>query len=138
MILEHKHYEEIEHKVYKYRVIESFTTKVRIKGYEIDHKFFRLYPGGSLTIKRGYCCDGASGPTLDDDTNMQGGFIHDVLYQMLRLGKLAIKKKDFDRNRTLADLSFRDQLKADGMGRFRRNYYYWGVRMFGKKHALPG
>ncbi len=138
MILENKHYEEIAHKVYKYRVIQSFTTKVRIKGYEVDHKFFRLFPCGALTINKGYCSDGASGPTMDDDTNMQAGYMHDACYQLLRLGKLAIKEKDFNRNRKLADLSFRDQLKADGMGRFRRNYYYWGVRAFGKKYATPG
>jgi len=138
MILEHKDYEEIEHKVYKYRVTKSFVTPTRIKGYEIDHKFFKLLPGGSLLVKRGYCADACSGPTLDDDTNMQAGVIHDSLYQMLRLGKLAIRKKDFNRNRKLADLSFRDQLKADGMGRFRRFYYYWAVRIGAKKHALPG
>ena len=137
MILEHKHYEDIAHKVFKYRAIQQFMTNTRIKSYDIDHKFFTLKEDGSLLIKKGYCADSCSGPTLDDDTNMQAGFMHDALYQMLRLGKLAIKEKDFKRNRKLADLSFRDQLKADGMGRFRRFCYYWGVRLGGRKHALP-
>lgn len=137
MILEHKHYEEIAHKVYKYRIVQSFLSSTRIKGYSVDHKYFTLKEDGSLLIKKGYSADSCSGPTLDDDTNMQAGFMHDALYQMLRLGKLAIKEKDFKRNRKLADLSFRAQLKVDGMGRFRRFYYYWGVRLGGRKHALP-
>jgi hypothetical protein len=94
-------------------------------------------PSGNLVIREAYCVDGCSGPTLDDDSNMQAGWMHDGLYQILRLGKLAVTKKDFDKMRKLADLSFLDQLKRDGMPWFRRKYYYWGVRMGGKKHAMP-
>jgi hypothetical protein len=138
VIHENEHYEEIEHKIWKYICICAFTTQTRIKGYEIHHKFMQLYPSGTLVIKPGYACDASSGPTYDDDSNIHAGFSHDALYQLLRIGKLGYKKGDFDRNRKLADLTFRDQLKADGMGWFRRWYYYQAVRVFGKKHALPG
>ena len=137
MIHLNKQYEEIEHDVFKYRVIMPFSTMTRIKGYEIKHKFFTLYPGGTLVIHKKYCCDGASGPTMDDDSNIHAGFAHDALYQMLRIGKLSERESDFDRNRKLSDLTFYDQLKNDGMGWFRRWYYYRGVRAFGKKHAQP-
>jgi hypothetical protein len=137
MIHENKQYEEIDHEVYKYISIMPFSTMTRIKGYEIKHKYFTLYPGGTLVIAKGYCCDGASGPTMDDDSNIHAGFCHDVLYQLLRIGKLSRTESDFDRNRKLADLTFYDQLKLDGMNWFRRWYYYRAVRMFGKQHAKP-
>jgi hypothetical protein len=137
MIHENKQYEEIDHEVFKYRSIMPFSTMTRIKGYEIKHKYFTLYPAGTLVIGKGYACDGASGLTWDDSSNLHAAFAHDALYQLLRIGKLSQTEKDFDRNRKLADLTFYDQLKADGMGWFRRWYYYRAVRMFGKRHAKP-
>ena len=53
------------------------------------------------------------------------------------MNKLAVTKADFNKVRKLADLSFKDQLKRDGMSWFRRWCYYQGVRLGGKKHALP-
>jgi len=137
MIHENKQYEEIEHEVYKYISIMPFSTMTRIKGYEIKHKYFTLYPGGTLVIAKGYATDASSGPTMDDDSNIHAGFCHDALYQLLRIGKLSRTESDFDRNRKLADLTFYDQLKLDGMNWFRRWYYYRAVRMFGKQHVKP-
>ena len=137
MIHLNKHYEEIDHDVFKYRVLMPFTTMTRITGYEVKHKFFSLYPRGTLVVHKGYSCDGASGPTWDDSSNIHAGFAHDALYQMLRIGKLSQTEEDFSLNRKLADLTFLDQLKADGMNWFRRWYYYKAVRWFGKKHAQP-
>ena len=138
MIHATKEYDEIAHKVHKYECIKDFVTKTRILGYDINMKYLWLTYDGSLLIRKKYRCDGASGPTMDDDSNMQAGFMHDGLYQLLRLGKLAGTKKDFNRNRKFSDLSFRDQLKRDGMAWFRRRYYYLAVRWFGQSHALPG
>ena len=137
MIVDGEHYRQIAHIKYKYEAIAEFTTQTRIKGYEIDHKYFRLNKDGLQTIKKGYMCDGCSGVTMDDKTNMHGGFSHDVNYQLLRMGKLSLNKSEFNRNRKLADLSFYDQLKLDGMWSFRAWYYYKAVRIFGKRHALP-
>jgi hypothetical protein len=39
-----------------------------------------------IWILPGYCWDGASGPTVDDRTNMIAALIHDLLYQLMRLG----------------------------------------------------
>jgi len=130
-------YISIAHIQYKYKAIKDIYSQTRIKGFDIDLKYLRLMSDGNLIIKKGYACDASSGPTIDDDTNIHAGFQHDSCYQMLRLGKLAVSNKDFKAMRKLADLSFRDQLKRDGMPWFRRNYYYWGVRLGGKKHALP-
>jgi hypothetical protein len=136
MIHLNKHYEEIEHDVLKYRSLMPFSTMTRVKGYEIKHKYFTLYPSGTLVIGKGYACDGCSGPTIDGD-NLHAGFAHDALYQLLRIGKLSQTEKDFNTNRKLADLTFYDQLKIDGMNWFRRWYYYRAVRIFGKTHAKP-
>tara|TARA_R100000808_G_scaffold17647_1_gene38942 strand:+ start:4507 stop:4923 length:417 start_codon:yes stop_codon:yes gene_type:complete len=137
MILEGEHYKQIAHIKYKYEAIIEFTTQTRVKGYEIDHKYFRLNKDGLLFIKKGYMCDGCSGITMDDKTNMHAGFSHDVNYQLLRMGKLALNRFEFNKNRKLADLSFYDQLRRDGMNWFRASYYYRAVRLFGKRHALP-
>ena len=131
--------ENIEYEVYtegNYITLKRFATQTRLLGYDIDHAFFQLLPRGTLIIKPGYVNNACSGPTLDDATNIHAGMAHDSMYQMLRIGKLGTGK-DFDRNRKLADMTFRDQLKLDGMGWFRRNYYYRAVRWFGKKYALP-
>lgn len=131
--------ENIDYEVYdddNYITLKRFTIYTRLIGYDIDHKYFQLLPLGTLIVKVGYVNNACSGPTLDDDTNTHAGMGHDAMYQMLRLGKLGTGK-DFDRNRKLADLSFYDQLKIDGMGWFRRHYYYRAVRLFGKSHAMP-
>ena len=137
MILEGEHYKQIAHIRHKYEAIKEFTTQTRVKGYEIDHKYFRLNKDGLLFTKKGYACDGASGPTMDDKTNIHAGFAHDCLFQMLRMGKLALNRFEFNKNRKLSDLSFYDQLKRDGMPWLRRTYYYYAVRLFGRRHALP-
>lgn len=137
MITEGQHYEQIAHITYKYLCTKDFPTQTRIKGFDVETYHLRLMKCGALWIKKGYASDGCSGPTMDDSTNMQAGFMHDGLYQLLRLGKLAVTKRDFNRARKLADLSFKDQLKIDGMPWIRRNYYYLGVRLRGKQYAVP-
>ena len=137
MITEGQQYKQIAHIQYKYEATKDFHTQTRLKGYDINLKYIRLMPEGNLLVRDGYRCDGCSGPTMDCDSNMQAGFAHDGLYQLLRLGKIALNLKEFKKNRKLSDLSFRDQLKRDGMGWFRRWYYYKGVRLAGRKHALP-
>lgn len=137
MLVPNVHYEEIAHIQYKYRVVKPIMSDTRVYGKNIDCSYLCLRPDGILILRTGYACDGCSGPTMDDSSNIHAGFLHDGLYQLLRLGKLAITKKDFDQIRKMADLSFLDQLKLDGMGWIRRNYYYYAVRMFGKKHAIP-
>ena len=48
MILEGEHYKQIAHIKYKYEAIIEFTTQTRVKGYEIDHKYFRLNKDGII------------------------------------------------------------------------------------------
>jgi hypothetical protein len=137
MLEENVHYKSIVHKTYKYLCVQSFKSYTKVVGYDIDHKYFRLFSDGVLIIKKGYACDGASGPTLDDKTNIHAGFVHDALYQMLRLRLIGTHTKMFKKDRKLADQTFLNQLKRDGMPPWRRWYYYLAVRWFGKVHATP-
>lgn len=85
---------------YKYRVERDFLLPfILLEAYGIHREdiranwskiknwcFLDLSEDG-IIIRAGYCSDGASGPTIDDDTNRLatiGG--HDPLYQLMRLG----------------------------------------------------
>ena len=50
-----------------------------------------LWPDGVIVIDEGYEWDGASGPTIDTDDTMDGSLVHDILYQLIREGKLPYK-----------------------------------------------
>jgi hypothetical protein len=47
-----------------------------------------LSPSGLLVIEPLYAWDGPSGPAIDTPAFMAASLVHDVLYQMIRLGQL--------------------------------------------------
>jgi len=112
---------------YKYELMETLTESVPISANALT-EFIEL-DRGLLTIREGYCWDGASGPTIDTKSTMRGSLVHDALYQLMRMGKIGQEYKP------LADQTFRRLIRADGMGVFRAWYYYNGVRFFGRKAA---
>jgi len=112
---------------YKYELMETLTESVPVRGY-VQTEFIEL-GDMSLTIREGYCWNGASGPTIDTKSTMRGSLVHDALYQLMRMGKIGQEYKP------LADQTFRRLLRADGMGAFRAWYFYNGVRFFGRKAA---
>jgi len=91
--------------------------------------WIRLSPTGQLTIARGYAWDGPSGPTLDTPSFMRGSLVHDALYQLMREGRLS---RDWRKG---ADMELRRLCLADGMSPLRAWWVYWGVRLFGGRHA---
>ena len=120
---------------YKYKLSTEFK-------YEFDNKPFLHHnhmlnnnylsiSGGALAIRKGYCWDGASGPTIDTKNVMKASLVHDALYQLLREGTL-IKSA-----RKKADNIFREICLEQGMSRFRAWYLYTGLRMFGARAAKP-
>lgn len=110
---------------YKYSLFETYVVQTNIVGYEINHHLFELTKLGVLTIHADYPWDGPSGPTLDTPDFMRGSLVHDVLYEMLRLGLLP--QEAF----TLANLELKTICLEDGMTQFRADYVYDGVEMFG-------
>ncbi len=130
-------------KIYKYQTYEDqmfetyvkpeFTNFIPVNA-DIDDPdkpdpWVVLYPNGDIWIKKGYSWNGASGPTIDTEDSMTGSLVHDALYQLTKEGFLHM------RFRKLADLTFRDWCRHDGMGKFRSSIWYLAVRIFGRSHA---
>ena len=55
---------------YKYVLAEDYKIKTPIIGNSIKHDYFTLAKNGTLTVKKGFAWDGASGPTLDTKDSM--------------------------------------------------------------------
>lgn len=90
---------------------------------------------GLLSVKKGYCWDGPSGPSFDTDSFMRGSLFHDALYQLLREGLLL----DVDgHDRRLADELLRNICLEDGMANWRAWYVYQTLRKFGGRAAKRG
>lgn len=82
-----------------------------------------------LSIKRGYCWDGPSGPTIDTENFMRGSLVHDALYQLFReISALRVYRDDADR--ILERICI-----EDGMSTFRASLVYWGVKTWGARSA---
>lgn len=84
----------------------------------------------SINIKKGYCWDGPSGPTIDTDNFMRGSLFHDAWYQIMReYGSYYFKFRDD------ADRMLRLHCLEDGMSSWRARWVYWGVKTFGRRSA---
>lgn len=95
---------------------------------EIDHPFMRI-KNGRMYIRKGYSWDGPSGPTIDTNNFMRGSLYHDALYQLMREGLLHEQYREF------ADDVLYRMIRENGMFWLRAKWVYWGVRIFGAKHA---
>ncbi len=74
---------EIDHLVYKYKMIRDRSIQTRIKGYKIITDYFVLYEDGRLVIFAGYAWDGATN-CPDLPSIMRASGVHDVFFQILR------------------------------------------------------
>ena len=92
--------------------------------------FITVYRDGRVDLAVGYSWDGASGPTIDDETNQVPGLEHDASYQLMINDILSR-----DPFRKLVDIQFRDGCLARGMNWFRAQYFYLGVRKGGQSAA---
>ena len=122
-----------ELKAYKYQVMKEYNLQIDIQpAIDLIFKYMALTCEGLLTIKDGYAWDGPSGPTVDTLDFMRGSLVHDVLYQLMRLGAL-----DYKIYRKRADEILREICLADGMSAFRAWYVYQAVQWFGENFAKP-
>ena len=117
---------------YKYRVEQDITIDVpEILGMCCKTDWIELADDGFLHIKKGYCWDGASGPTIDTKSSMRGSLAHDALYQLIRLTLLQAHYK------LHADWILRRLCITDGMWVWRANRWFGAVQRFGKGAATP-
>ena len=86
---------------------------------------------GVLTITAGQYWDGASGPTRDSKKSKRGSLTHDMLYRLMRQGKLP----QFCRG--AADGIFYRLLREDGMWRIRAWFWYRAVKRFAGAFVDP-
>jgi len=118
---------------YRYQLAESYEVHVGIApSATIEHPFFRLTVVGWLTIQAGYAWDGASGPAIDTPSFMRGSLVHDVCYQAMSLGLLAVEWRE------AADQLLRRLCREDGMSRLRAWWVYRAVRWFGDDALARG
>ena len=117
-------------KGYKYQLYKEYSLNVGIRPDEhIITDYLRLTKEGLLIIKKGYCWDGCSGPTVDTRRNQRAGLVHDALYELMRMGLFP------QAYRKIADKIFRDILKEDG--HWAVTAYYLAVKVFASSSAHP-
>jgi hypothetical protein len=76
----------------KYQCKEDFYIQTHIKPEKnIKTDFIELYTDGLLVIRKGFACDGVSGPTCDRPRKktLLGAFVHDALCKLIRLKLLS-------------------------------------------------
>ena len=124
-------YEKYKHPEYKYRLVKNYQITLIDFDYEsFDYKYFSWNNDTKvLTIKEGYCWDGASKLAIDTFSFMEGSLVHDAFYQFMREKIIPITYKDY------ADRLLQKICIKNGMSKFRAGYVYWAVRFFGGKYA---
>lgn len=76
-------------KGYKYQRRNAQTYQLSLRPpHPLRWHFVTLSAEGLLHIEYGYAWDGASGPCIDRDGNMDASCVHDALYELIRQGLL--------------------------------------------------
>jgi hypothetical protein len=96
---------------------------------DISIPYITLLSNGFIRLAKGYSWDGASGPAVDTPCIMAASAVHDALYQLMRVGKLPLMYRR-DADKTLHKMCI-----SAGMPRWRAEYVYWAVRLFGGRLA---
>lgn len=117
-------------KGYKYSLWEDYRVQIGLRGYEVRHRLFTLDRDGWLTVFADYPWDGPSGPAIDTPSFMRGSLVHDVLFEMLRLGLLP-HHPCFH----LANVELQKICLQDGMWPCRAKYVFNAVEAFGNAAA---
>lgn len=112
---------------YKYQLQATFELVTAIYPVKAGgNDFVSLSETGLLLIGAGYAWDGASGPAIDTKTIMRASLVHDALYQLIRLGAIAMRDRD------RVDQLFRAICLEDGMWPPRAWWCYQAVHVFGE------
>lgn len=107
-----------------YRITKTFYFKSGIIPHmPINDEFSSLDKEGLVTIRKGFCWDGATG-AFDTKDIMLASCIHDAFCNWYN------KKLITTENRKAADRLFQKINKEEGMPKPRRNWTYQAVRKF--------
>jgi hypothetical protein len=116
---------------YKYQLAEDCSVMSGITGYDIKTEYIELTPSGIMTLKRGYACDGASGPTVDTKSSIRAAFFHDGGYQLMREKRLPPECRE------AFDYLLYRLCVEDGMYELRARVWYDAVRALAASAADP-
>lgn len=120
-------------KNYKYKLMENYTLKLNINlEKDLIFNFIEFLTTGQLLIKQNYAWDGATGLPLTPTEMLRGSLVHDVLYQLMRLGAL-----DYKIHRILADKIFKQFCIEDGTPKITTECMYRALRLLGEQFAKP-
>ena len=109
---------------YEHQLADTFTVKPPSNPVtQFAGEWLSIDINGTLTIKRGYCWDGASGPTWDTRNCKKPSLVHDALYQLMRMEVLP---RGYRKH---ADKLFYDMLRDNSMWLVRARLWYRSVRM---------
>ncbi len=106
-----------------------------VVGAKIKAPFIRMGKTGRMMVLKGYCWDGASGPTIDTKSTMRASLVHDCCYQLIR--EKWLPSAVWKDNKAKADTLFYHLLLEDGMPKWRAKYYYQAVKWFGNSSSRP-
>jgi hypothetical protein len=116
----------------KYQIVnEPYIAKTPIVGYDINIRWIRLHPDGTLILDIGYGWDGSSGPTINSSKDKQASAEHDAFYKLIRLELLPKSIKD------LADQRYMDKCIEDGLLKARARIRYSILEKFGDPSTRP-
>ncbi len=117
---------------FRYQLVETerYQSDIMPLGVLADTDWLALDGEGLLTIRAGYCWDGASGPVIHTPDNMRASLIHDAYYQLIRLGLIHAAY------RAAADRIYRRVCIESGMTEARAEVHFHGLRLFGWAAAL--
>ena len=118
-------------KGYKYQLAEDWTEQTKLTGFSAKTQFIELTPEGVLTAFSGYAWDGPSGPTVDDETNMEASLGHDVFYQLMRMGLIPLECRLF------ADTWFKNKCVEKKMPSLKASIWFSFLRKFAGWAADP-
>ena len=119
-------------KGFEYVSTRDYHIKLDVVPYApIDEDWVSMDMEGNTIVYRKYHWDGCSGPAPDTDANMIAGFIHDLGYQLIRLGFIDIQYKEY------FDQLLHDIYTEDGGIKAFADIFQWAVLRFGMKSCRP-
>lgn len=114
---------------YRYQLCRSAQTESGIVlGDPIIQEFYTISTSGTITVKRGFAWDGASGPAIDGPGTIYASMFHDILYKAMRDGLMDNKW------RKAADKLYKRLCIHGGVGRLRAEAHYWALRFAGGEY----